>query len=991
MHMNNANTMVAQNVRQLLSFDDELFIDCAYNTLLGRSADSVGMEYYLGKLRRGEKKMQILIDLYLSAEGKQHDTKTPGLKSKMLGYFIKRLINLDRRAWKKISTSSNPANNKPIKIIKVPQTQSTYIENKGQPTLWVDLTTVFEWTGGVVGIIRAELEIAYGLAKLANNVRFSMQIENGFVEIQKEQLQWLLQAENVADAYMNFFGRYKKKDSGKKINKNSIRIEVPDTETVYFPFQTGDVVLSVGWMDSQKENFFSKIKEESPSIYIIYLVYDIILLLAQTRHFYHQQGQEKFKNYIKWISHNCDFVLYGGKTAQRDTEALQAEMGWDSPYGAAIKFGTDIMKSVDPMLEKNILTELGITAPFIMTVGSIEPRKNHDTLYRAYLLALEISGNNLPQLVICGKPAWRADDLLDTIDRDPRLRGKILRLTPTDTQLAVLYKRCLFTVLPSLYEGWSLTLPESLGQGKFCLCTDTPPLREIAGDLVDYAPAWDVRAWANKLTLYSQNQQKLNAYEHRISTEWPKLHWHDTARMVYENIQQFIQSIKTEKHLLKIKRASSAYVKPTLWMDITLSFLEWQGNVNGIVRTELNYARYLKKLDPNTRFFAYTDNYFFEVDSGYLLWLFNDSDLSSAYTMFQHYWNTHEAAGTGFRNPFRVTGKPIATHPAYLDQFPENSIVLFVGIDFIKGRKRSRIIDVLKSSGVNRKVLTSQLIYDFTPVLYPQFHVQETCDGYIPFLQHISQRFDHILYGGRTAQRDGIEMQKSRGWPTPPSNYIEFGSNFEKRSTANIEEQQHYDAEILKKFNIDKNFIMTVGTIEPRKNHEMLYKAYITLLNRKDIDITKLPKMLFIGKKGWKTHDFLAVLEADERVKDKIILLTPTDDELDVFYRHCLFTLLPSFYEGWSLTLPESLSYGKFCLTSDVAPLRETGRDLVEYIHPLDTYAWADRIYYYSTRPEILINKEVYIQQNWKPRTWQESTAMLMNAISSAHRSRYYD
>lgn len=69
---------------------------------------------------------------------------------------------------------------------------------------WFDLTTSLQWTSGVVGIIRAELEMACNLKKIYPALRFSMQANHGFAEIDESQLQWLLQAENVAEAYMEF-------------------------------------------------------------------------------------------------------------------------------------------------------------------------------------------------------------------------------------------------------------------------------------------------------------------------------------------------------------------------------------------------------------------------------------------------------------------------------------------------------------------------------------------------------------------------------------------------------------------------------------------------------------------------------------------------------------------------------------------------------------------------------------------------------------------
>lgn len=1005
---------IAKNIQQMLAFDDQSFIYCAYRTLLKREPDDLGMTYYLNRLRGGENKIQIVNELQASAEGSRIESNVAGLQTAIRRFKMSRLFGINRAPTVKqqlqsqgvvgdsTTTKTTPVTTpKPTSAVRITRTPPVNSTRHQEPqlglsatstrTIWVDLTTSMEWTEGTVGIIRAELEIASGLYRTGSNIRFSMQIENGFVEIQKDQLQWLLNSENVADAYMNFFNRYKSSATNKKslasLTPNVVTVYVPETTEFYFPFKPNDVVVSVGWMDSKKEVFFSKLKQELGSVYVCYLVYDVILLLRDTAHFYDESGRDRFKRYIKWISYNCDFVLFGGETAKKDTTKLQLDMGWPTPPGAAVKFGTDIMKSVDESLEEDILSSLGITGPFIMTVGSIEPRKNHDTLYKAYLLGSQIDPNSLPQLVICGRPMWRVDDLIDTIDRDPRLAGKVMRISPTDTQLSTLYKRCLFTLLPSMYEGWSLTLPESLGQGKFCLCADTPPLREIGGDLIDYAPIFDVRTWAEKIVLYSKDRNLLANYEQRIVSEWPETRWLDTASMVLDEVIKFADATPASKPRSETFRNLAVWQKPVIWMDITLTYLQWGGGVTGIIRSELNFARYLKSIEPSTRFFAYKDDYFFEVLPDYLSWLFNDSDLASAYKMFQSYWQQHESDKTGHRNPFQLTGGPSATHTAFLSEFPSNSIVLFVGIDSDGTGTLYRTKDVEKLVSSDKAILTSQLIYDFTPILYPQFHTKETCVGYLPFIKNVSENFDHLLFGGRTAQRDGAVIQNQNGWRIPASDFIEFGSNFEKPAMLPEKEQEIRDQQIFKYLGVSSNFIMTVGTLEPRKNHEMLYKAYVTLLNssgEKD-----LPQMLFIGKKGWKSNDFLANFDADIRIKDKILLLSPSDEELDALYRHCLFTVLPSFYEGWSLTLPESLSYGKFCLTSDVDPLRETGRDLVEYINPLDTYAWADRIRYYAAHPKELTDKENYIKKNWNPKTWRESTLMLRDALYQAHKAKY--
>lgn len=879
----------------------------------------------------------------------------------------------------------------PIEVIRIAsEVFETKVLNAGRadlgvPTLWFDLTTCLQWTQGVVGIVRAELEIAVGLYSQDPSVRYSVQVDQGFTEVSIEEISWLLNADNVVDAYMTFFGRYGTEQG----NANRVKVYAPNTDGFFHCYRTGDIILSVGWMDSQKEKYFSQLKEINPGIYISYLVYDLILLLKDTKHFYDPSGCERFRDYIKWISYNCDVVLFGGNTAKSDTENYFQTQGWPTPPGVAVKFGTDIVRAnVSQDKKKQLLHDLGVDGQFILTVGTIEPRKNHETLIRAYLLALEELGDSAPQLVIVGKPMWRADDLMSVIARNPRLKDRVLCLRPTDHELAALYESCLFTVLPSIYEGWSLTLPESLGQGKFCICSDTPPLREIGGVLVDYVAPFDVRGWAEKIVLFALDQNALAARTKRVQKEWPALTWADTVDMAVKAVRSHAA------HFAPIAPRSSDILSqrpwsaPPVWMDLTLSYLQWGGGLSGIVRAELEIARNLKALYPDTRFFAYeaSGNYFFEITADLLLWLVEGKDLSKAYLSFQRYWKGHEDQATGSRDPFKDGGQSVIGARGYLGKFPASAIVFFAGIDSDGSGQVYRTEKFFGLVKPDQAVLSVQLIYDLTPFLFPQFHTPPTTEGFVPFFQHVSNTFDFLVYGGATAQRDGIDIQTGGGLRSPSSAALKFGSDIVTDASTRRGES-FADEETLADMGVFDDFLLMVGTIEPRKNHEAIYKAYLTLLQ--DERLERPLQIVFAGKPGWNCADFLAIIGSDERVKDRILMLSPTDAQLDVLYRRCLFTLLPSFYEGWSLTLPESLGYGKFCLTSDVDPLREIAGDLVDYVHPLDTFAWADRIAHYVHDQAALDHFERRIRNEWRPVSWRESTEALLDILHDAHRDQY--
>jgi hypothetical protein len=76
---NSNDTTVAPTLHDLLALRDQPFIECAYRTILGRAPDPDGFGFYLGRLRRGMPKLQILADLSLSPERKEYAAELPGL------------------------------------------------------------------------------------------------------------------------------------------------------------------------------------------------------------------------------------------------------------------------------------------------------------------------------------------------------------------------------------------------------------------------------------------------------------------------------------------------------------------------------------------------------------------------------------------------------------------------------------------------------------------------------------------------------------------------------------------------------------------------------------------------------------------------------------------------------------------------------------------------------------------------------------------------
>ncbi|MGC3982712.1 MAG: glycosyltransferase family 1 protein [Steroidobacteraceae bacterium] len=132
---------------------------------------------------------------------------------------------------------------------------------------------------------------------------------------------------------------------------------------------------------------------------------------------------------------------------------------------------------------------------FVLCVGTIEVRKNGGMLLRAWARLMEEMPGRLPLLVFAGKWGWCTEEMTRLLEENPQLSTVVRFIdAPSDELLASLYASCLFTVFPSLYEGWGLPIGESAWFGKYCIASSTSSMPEVCGELMDYIDPRDLES-----------------------------------------------------------------------------------------------------------------------------------------------------------------------------------------------------------------------------------------------------------------------------------------------------------------------------------------------------------------------------------------------------------------------------------------------------------------------------------------------------------------
>ena len=152
-----------------------------------------------------------------------------------------------------------------------------------------------------------------------------------------------------------------------------------------------------------------------------------------------------------------------------------AAAGFDIERIRRIPIGVSEPPAMEPSDVARRLLQLGIQGQYVLAVGTIEPRKGHRVLAKAYTI-LRRSHPHV-SLVIAGPRGWQAQGIVAELSR-PGI--KLLGRVPS-ADLDALYRAAAVVATLPVYEGFGLPLLEALARGRAVVASDIPSHREIAG------------------------------------------------------------------------------------------------------------------------------------------------------------------------------------------------------------------------------------------------------------------------------------------------------------------------------------------------------------------------------------------------------------------------------------------------------------------------------------------------------------------------------
>jgi glycosyltransferase involved in cell wall biosynthesis len=201
----------------------------------------------------------------------------------------------------------------------------------------------------------------------------------------------------------------------------------------------------------------------------------------------------------------------------------------------------------DPLFPRNttgsaLSTRLPGTTPIVITVGTLHPRKGLASLVRIWDTWIKnrdrstLQMGEVPILVIAGRRHPQDGELFAALTAHPRARERIVLIhDASDDELAALYARARFLVMPSQAEGWGMPIREALVAGKPSIATDAVPAAS-ASPWVRIVPAGSEEEISRAIHDWWEGSEP-ERLSQEIREKFMPRSWDDVAREIMEQIR----------------------------------------------------------------------------------------------------------------------------------------------------------------------------------------------------------------------------------------------------------------------------------------------------------------------------------------------------------------------------------------------------------------------------------------------------------------------
>jgi len=284
--------------------------------------------------------------------------------------------------------------------------------------------------------------------------------------------------------------------------------------------------------------------------------------------------------------------------------------------------------------------------------------------------------------------------------------------------------------------------------------------------------------------------------------------------------------------------------------------------------------------------------------------------------------------------------------------------------------------DAVKFAKNKYKASYVSLLHDIIPILRPDYCDDNLVKDFVLWIKDIRSHSDIILANSTSTRNDFRDyMISTTGeMPTNLGDVLRIDA---RNNNFLSDEDVYYRNKNL----AGGEYILFVSSIEPRKGHLVAIEAW-EILYKKYGDT--LPKLLCVGNSGWKSKKFFEKLKSNPILEKKVVIAKGvTDTQLKAAYENCLFTIYPSFYEGWGLPITESLAFGKVPISADNSSLPEATGTFGLVFKTGDGNDLAAKIDFLLSHEAERLRFEQDIKRNFRPTSWRAVARQVLDVSKS--------
>jgi glycosyltransferase involved in cell wall biosynthesis len=277
---------------------------------------------------------------------------------------------------------------------------------------------------------------------------------------------------------------------------------------------------------------------------------------------------------------------------------------------------------------------------------------------------------------------------------------------------------------------------------------------------------------------------------------------------------------------------------------------------------------------------------------------------------------------------------------------------------------------------VPRRTPTLMSVYDLTPLRFPEFHLASNRFT-ARQLRRWTDRADRVIVNSHATS---LDLQDLAGVDPTRIRVVPLGV----RNCFRKPPAEEDAGRLLGELGLDRDYILAVGALEPRKNLPRLLKAFHILREN-----YRIPHLLALaGPEGWNSN---GIKEAIRELKlEQAVRITGfvEDRVLNILYNRACVLAYPTLYEGFGLPPLEAMAAGCPVAVSDSSSLPEVVGDAGLYFDPAQPEAIASTVFRILDSPELrrrLVESGLQRAQEF---AWQKSAEGVLAVYAEAREEK---